>query len=412
MSTPRLLVMAPYPAGDPRHGGQIRLAELLRAFAVAGAQLRCATWFPSNSFYMAGPVGPLDTPVPPEFLQSFEGRDFPLIEDLALGRYVAESPALMRQLEQAVAGGVDAVYIEQPWLLPVVEALRARVGSGFRFIYGSANIEHVLKASIFEQYQVRHGQAVIDAIKALEMRAAATADLVAAVTEADACVLRQWTQAPVVLAPNGVKPWSSDAATRENWRQRLGSAPFALYAASGHPPNVRGLCESFGESLAGLAPDQRIVLVGGVSEQFLQHPWFRRWEDLNRRRVQPLGVLPQADLDALRDLAHVFILPTTTGGGSHLKTAEALYTGKPVVATPHGMRGFEHLIDLPGVQVVAPGPEFGRTLSRVLNEDAAVHDTPDDRARRDALTWRHTLADLAKRICGVDGVATHHGTPT
>jgi glycosyltransferase involved in cell wall biosynthesis len=399
MSGLRLLVMAPYPAGDPRHGGQIRLSELLRAFSAAGARVTCATWFPANTFYMAGPVGPLDTPVAPELLQSFQGRRFPLIEDLSLGEYVAGSPALMRRLVQAVSDGIDAVYIEQPWLLPVVEALRGQLKTTFRFIYGSANIEHELKASIFEQYQVRDGEAVIAAIRDLEMRAAATADLVAAVTEADARVLRQWTQAPVVLAPNGVKPWSSDAAKREKWRQRLGNSPFALYAASGHPPNLRGLCESFGESLAGLAPDQRIMLVGGVSEQFLQHPWFRRWEDLNRRRVQALGVLPQPDLDALRDMAHTFILPTTTGGGSHLKTAEALYTGKPVVATPHGMRGFEHLIDLPGVQVVAPGPQFGRTVGDVLRAGAPVHDAPDDRMRRDALTWRHTLADLAARVC-------------
>jgi len=35
----------------------------------------------------------------------------------------------------------------------------------------------------------------------------------------------------------------------------------------------------------------------------------------------------------------------------------------------------------------------------VLRAGAPVHDAPDDRMRRDALTWRHTLADLAARVC-------------
>ncbi len=397
MSMQRILVLGSYPIVNPRHGGQLRLSNIVQAYRGRGFDVRQASFFPANPFYTDFPLGAADVPLPPASLQSWKGHAAPLIEDLASGEAVAQDEARLTALER-FAGPVDWVHLEQPWLLPVVQRLRERGTLGaFRLIYGSQNIETHLKQAIFAQYKVRNGQPLLDGILALEQQSAAQADLVATVTVQDREQTLGWTQAPVVLAPNGVSAWSSSAADRSHWQKVLGPEPFALYVASAHPPNVSGFCESFGECMAALSPVQKVVLAGSVTEHILSSAWYGHWGPLNARRIHAAGVLSDAELSALRDLAHTFVLPMTSGGGSNLKTAEALYSGRHVVATPHAMRGFETMADLPGVVVAQPGARYAQAVSTSLRQPQAVDDIAS-RARRDTLTWSHTLAALCDAI--------------
>lgn len=397
MTASRILVLGSYPAVHPRHGGQIRLASIVQAYRGRGFDVRQASFFPAQPFYTDHPLGPADVPLPLAPLQSWRGHAAPLVEDLASGDVVASDEARLAALER-FAGPADWVHLEQPWLLPVVQRLRERGALGpFRLIYGSQNVEMLLKQAIFDQYKVRGGQPLLDGIHALERQSAAQADLVATVTAEDQAETRGWTQAPVLLAPNGVTPWRGAEPALARWRDRLGPEPFALYVASAHPPNVSGFCDSFGECLAALSPVQKVVLAGSVTEHIMKSAWFEHWGPLNARRVHAAGVLSDEDLSALRDLAHTFVLPMTSGGGSNLKTAEALYSGRHVVATPLALRGFEALADLPGVVVAAPGVPFAQAVSRSLLQPQPADDAAA-RARRDALTWSHTLAALCDAV--------------
>lgn len=393
----RVLVLGSYPAMHPRHGGQVRLAHLVQAYRHRGFEVKQASFFPAHDFYTARPLGPADVGLPPEQLARWRGTPAPLAEDLASGEVVAANGFMLDALE-AHSGPVDVLHLEQPWLLPVVQRLRerGRLGS-FRLVYGSQNIEHVLKRAIFEEHGLREAGRLIEAIGQLERQCATEAAVVAAVTEADAQVLGQWTKAPRVLAPNGVTPWHSTEAVRAAWRERLGPEPFALYVASGHPPNVSGLADSFGGSLAGLSPVQRLVVVGGVGERLLDSGWFRRCHVLNLSRTYVAGLLAEEDLAAVRDLAHCHVLPMTSGGGSNLKTAEALYSGRHVVATRMALRGFEAFEDLPGLRLCEPGPPFAAAVSAVLDEPLPEPDAVS-RMRRESLTWSHALAPLCAAV--------------
>ena len=399
MSNNRILVLGSYPATNPRHGGQIRLAQIVAAYRAQGLDVQLATFFPSNAFYMAAPLGSADVALPTPGLQAWRGHAAPFIEDLASGELVAHDDKRMEALERH-AGRCRLVHVEQPWLWPVVQRLRERGNVGdFRVVYGSQNIEHKLKRAIFRQYDVREGQFLLDAIEALERDCASRADLVAAVTEEDAAVLRAWTASPVVVAPNGIEPWRSEPQQLDRWRARLGSEPFALYVASAHPPNVVGFAESFGECLAALSPVQKVVLAGTVAEHIVASPWYRGWAQLNDRRVVSVGPVSDEELSALRDLAHTFILPMTSGEGSNLKSAEALYSGRWVVATPHAMRGFERFRDVARIRVREPGPAFGQAVSETLRQPLPqpVPGEPD----REELTWARTLGPLCRAVTGL-----------
>lgn len=400
----RILVLGSYPTQRPIHGGQIRLSEIVAAYRTRGFRVRQVNVYPASVLYRSGwrllGNDTIDLPLPPERLQSWRGLGAPLIEDLASGELLATDERRLAQIER-YAGRVDAVHLEQPWLLPVVERLRRRGALGtFRLVYGSQNIEQRLKREIFRQYRVAHGEPLINAISALERQAASEADLVAAVTEEDASEIARWTHAPIILAANGIQPWRGRPRAVARWRRHLGAEPFALYVASAHPPNVIGFCEAFGESLAALSLVQRVVVAGSVAEHIRQSDWFRRWEPLNAGRMVALGVLSTGQLDALKDMAHTFVLPVTAGGGSNLKTAEALYACRNVVATPLALRGFESFAALPGVTVAAPGGEFGSAVSRSLNRPLPAPDSATDVCRQ-RLTWSHTLAPLTLAVASL-----------
>lgn len=411
MTVPRVLVLGSYPTRRPLHGGQLRLAQLVAAYRNHGFKVRQVNVFAAQSVYSSvGRVrrwltgASLDMPLFRQQLRCEFGADVPFVEDLASGATVAADDKRVAIIERYV-GRVDWVHVEQPWLFPLAQRLRERGRVGrFRLIYGSQNIEHPLKRAIFDQYRIAGGEAALVAIEALESAAARHADLVVAVTAEDARQLSQWTQAPIILAPNGVQPWASSSRLRRHWSARLGEAPFALYVASAHPPNVQGFCEAFGESLAGLSPLQRVVIAGTVAEHVVRTDWFRRWEALNARRTYVAGLLNVSDLSALKDLAHAIVLPVTAGGGSNLKTAEALYAGCNVVSTPQAMRGFEAFRDLPGVTVAPPGLAFCQAVASSLMR--AVPRVDDGCiARREQLVWSNTLAPLTAAIDAAGGQA-------
>lgn len=397
----RVLVLGSYPITQPRHGGQIRLAQIVAAYGAQGMAVRNANFFPANATYLSAPRGPADAALPAHRLQHWRGQAAPFIEDLASGEFVAADEARLERLER-YAGACDVVHVEQPWLLPVALRLRERGRVGrFRLVYGSQNIEYRLKRAIFEQYQVQGAEPLLQAIEALEQACARASDLVAAVTAEDAAVLRGWTDSPVVVAANGIAPWRSQPADLARWRKRLGPRPFALYVASAHPPNVAGFCQSFGACLAALAPDQRLVLAGSVTEHLVASPWYQAWAPLNRRRVVAVGPVTDRDLSALRDLAHTFVLPMTSGEGSNLKSAEALHSGRWVVATPHAMRGFERFAQAARVRVCEPGAAFGQAVSQTLSQPVPPLG-PEDEAMRGQLTWAHTLEGLCQALAHLE----------
>jgi glycosyltransferase involved in cell wall biosynthesis len=81
--------------------------------------------------------------------------------------------------------------------------------------------------------------------------------------------------------------------------------------------------------------------------------------------IQLLGFVP--DLKALvRNVAAVLI-PVLSGGGTKIKTIEALALGKPVVTTPEGAAGLG-LQDGIHARVCDPGPDFDTAAIEVLND--------------------------------------------
>jgi hypothetical protein len=132
-------------------------------------------------------------------------------------------------------------------------------------------------------------------------------------------------------------------------------------------------------------------VVGSVGPHLLSHPRFQRWLPLNQSRIQVLGLIDDQALAAVKTLAHLFVLPITEGGGSNIKTAEALYSGSHVLGTPVSFRGFDNFVSLAGVHQHAQPAAFRQAVTTLLQTPSPAT-TPATQALRQTLLWSNTLA--------------------
>jgi hypothetical protein len=291
------------------------------------------------------------------------------------------------------------LHFEQPWLLPLVLRWRKEGRlNGTRLVYGSQNIEAPLKASILHQYRVPQVDAVAQEITALERSACQEADTILAVSESDRKTLQSYTDKPVLLAANGIAAWQANDAVLKRWKAQLPAENFALFVASAHPPNISGFFDMFGDALGFIPPNTRLVVVGSVGSHLLTHPRFQRWLPLNQSRIQVLGLIDDQALAAVKTLAHVFVLPITEGGGSNIKTAEALYSGAHVLGTPVSFRGFDNFVAQSSVHQHAQPEAFRQAVTTLLQTPSPTAN-PTTQALRQTLLWSNTLAcveDIAR----------------
>ncbi|MBV7583578.1 glycosyltransferase [Pseudomonas sp. PDM33] len=397
---PLALVLAPYPIRKPRHGGQLRTAAICQRFREHGFDVRSIGFYQSEA-YRHDELSSGDIAFPSQSpYRLYKGRSIPELSDFLMASFATKDEQAYRHIADSIHFPVDAIVVEQPWFYPLAKRLQAEVAfcKQALIVFSSQNIEAPMKQQILEGADRIVVEAIQD-ISSLEQEAAHNADLSVAVTDEDADVLRTYGADAVLTAPNGINPWSADPQLLEHWRARLPQAPWPLFVASAHPPNYTGFIASVGDALACIPPGSRLVIAGGVGPHLERILLASPWGQLNASRLQILGVLDDDDLIAVKHLAHTFLLPIGGGGGSNIKTAEALYSGKPVICTSTALRGFEQFRELPGISVADSPQAFQELLRHTLAQDGSPKSGREvDRRLRQRLTWAASLAALPERV--------------
>lgn len=392
-SPPVIVQLCTFTIAKPIHGGQRRVLAIYEALHRAAFHVHYIGMYslddsPSESF------APNDFARPSRMLFT---QGSMLLDDFNQGHFLASDDVTFARLAAQIRSyKPDIIQIEHPWLWPVVKRLKQDFSdlAAVRFIYSSHNIEWRLKASILQQYQVPSIDTWAAAIRELEAEAATAADLVLAVTTQDAIELKELGARNVVVLKNGMEkrqlpPLSPDAAK-----------PFALFIASGHPPNVRGFLECLGPYLAFLPPSVKIRIVGGVGTGLRDHPDYRLYRELNDSRLEFMGEASEDVL--LQSLAdcRCIILPIIESSGSNLKTAEALLARKTIVATRTAMRGFEEFLQEDNVTICENPDEFKKTVQRMLTtrlgSRSVVAET--DEGKLESLTWPAIMKPLPNEV--------------
>jgi hypothetical protein len=115
------------------------------------------------------------------------------------------------------------------------------------------------------------------------------------------------------------------------------------------------------------------------------------------QRAVSTGMLSDDLLSGLLAYVDVVLLPIVDGGGSNLKTAEAILSGKKIVATTFAFRGFEEYMDLPNVYIATTPSSFRETITRALAAPFQER-TADEIKRAERVQWQYSLQNLVEKV--------------
>lgn len=377
-----VLQIAPFVIGNPpTSGGEVRISEFALAYRQAGCTLdrtivhvrrapqasardvKLGWWDRQRRSHVGKPYG---------------------LTNLRQMWALRASDRYARWLDQRLTGHYDLIQVEHPWDFDLALQLRTLGAcAGARIAYSAHNIESHLQELVWRAngQWTSAAERLIEEIRVHEARAARDADISWATSDADAHFLLQQGAGRVVVVPNGVAPlapFDPEAAVPRK--------PYLLFVASSHVPNVEGLATWLTAPLTDLPAGCSLVLAGSVGKVI--HRDRRYQADFSSGRIVDAGVLPRHQLDQLIRHAHAIVLPIGTGGGTNLKSAEALASGRPVVSTQVGMRGFERFEDDDRL-VMAETPEKFRLVALDLLRAPRRADLVDNKA--DSLLWSHAL---------------------
>ena len=294
---PRVLVLALYPCVVPSHGGQVRLKGLVDGMFAMGLHVRTMGVY-ANFQFPAEVRGPADLVIVDNEFNDAYFQD-PLFGDVFVTHFVMQRPMLANQINDSIASfSPDIIWIEQPFLFPLVErALASVTTTSFtkpKVILSSQNEESKLKYHLAD---MPGGLGVFDVTlfdraEEIESKALAHADLVVCISDEEAARLRA----------QGIDALYLPATTAMNFSQKIGpnkpgsrskpAEPYIAYAASSYWPNVEGFYDMFGDGLGFLRAHERLKVAGSVGEAIFKDSRFEARRSINEARADFVGFLP------------------------------------------------------------------------------------------------------------------------
>ncbi|MEO1942357.1 MAG: glycosyltransferase, partial [Campylobacterales bacterium] len=240
-------------------------------------------------------------------------------------------------------------------------------------------------------------RATLQQILELESNLVQRADWTVAVTPQDLSQFQRWGIKRGILAPNGTSPRKVDWGVLEETRRKLEGLKFLLFVGSNYPPNVRGFWKMVG-NLSYLSPAEGIVAAGRIGEILIESlpPELELWKRYLEGRLITPGFISEEELTALYLLSNGVLIPILHGGGSNLKTAEALYFNRPIISTKFGLRGVsgEELAGIP-VEVTETPEQFQWKIRQLLEAPPPVP-TPGNLQFNPQFLWERTLQPLSQ----------------
>jgi glycosyltransferase involved in cell wall biosynthesis len=403
----KILQVGTFPIRRAEHGGQRRVAALHRAYRTAGMEARYVALF-SHTSYAHEFATRQDIAVGPATHARIASS--PWLEDLIVGECLLHDTSCRDKfLRFWRRFQPDAVAVEQPYPWA---SLRQLIRDGViarpaLLIHSSQNVESQMKADLYARLLPGEaGQAAAARVKEVEDDLTRECDLLVAVHQNDADRLLHAASKPCVLLRNGGEVRKAPGWALRKWRKKLAESPRrrrAFFVGSAHPPNLHGFDLMLGPSLGFLPPDCEILVTGGVCDLFRRGDFCTRpVGGVNESRLRLLGQLPDPELAAVIELSQLVLLPITSGGGSNLKTVEALLSGKPIVATSYAFRAYEEYSGCGRVTLADDPAAFKQAVVQQLQSPDKAERDQTSHPELEALTWPRLgqvfIRDLQARL--------------
>lgn len=397
----KILIISTYPIKNPQHGGQKRLSALVNELRRAGMDVKhIAVFHPDHYQYCDKD----DIPVRGALIQKI--NQSPFTGDIECGKAIFKNAHIKRKVASLMERfNPDIISVEQAFPYMGIKPLLKELNIIPKIVFGSHNIEYKMKEEMLNSlsYHPKDVLRITEEIKQIEIQLAKDAKLVSAVSVPDANEIKSLGAKDCVVAPNGVYSYHAKREDVNYWRrvfEKIGVSKIMLFVGSAHPPNWIGFQEMIGRSLGFIPKDTRIVFAGSISD-YAQHELEKMPLDIGAvtfdKRAYFAGRLSEERLVGLISFATTILLPITEGGGSNLKTAEAIMSGKNIVATTYAFRGFDMLKKLSGVYLADNPNDFKNNLLNSL-ELPSPKRTIAEITLQQTVEWSHCLKPLVEEI--------------
>lgn len=396
----KVLQLSSHSTLRPRHGGQMRSHHIGRCLEEAGFNVsRLAICWRTEHDLLDDREPIIDT-----FLTNYtSSKEFSEKLPFSLNLtdyYSVRAVASIEKYRDQVLNYIDRakpdiLLLEHPWAWSIAR-LSNHVSSGnTKVVYSSQNVEAHLKRKILIEAGASTDAfaSVLTDIETLERDLVKNSWATIVCTPADADVFSSWGARKVVVANNGTA--ERQRAILKNCLPSTLSPEwsYALFAGSGHPPNIDGFFNLVAPALPYLRPNQRIVIGGSMCDTINHRIATSSMHHYSRNRLVVLGFVDEVVLDAVIENASAILLPIEYGGGSNLKTSEALVSGKVIVGTEASFRGFEEYQNYPQVKLASTP-----TLFREAIDDALTNKTGDNHKIPAELLWQSTLKQAVELL--------------
>ncbi len=269
------------------------------------------------------------------------------------------APELGKRFEQLLEQHWDIIQIEHSYAFQPFEAALQK--SGRPFILSEHNVESALGEASSQQLPLLlRPIAPFDRwrYRRWEKRVLPQATRIVAVSNEDAQQLSVISGRPVSVVVNGV-----DTTTFAANRPNPASKRMLFVGNYDYAPNtdaVQWAVETIMPEIWRQNPYIRLCVCGHA----MPPQWAERWPDW---RLEWQGFVP--DLGRVQRKSLLFLAPLRHGGGSKLKTIEAMAAGLPVVSTAQGVSGL----------AVTRGREYvgGETAEELAAAAVALFNTPE-----------------------------------
>lgn len=397
----KILLLSTYPIKNPQHGGQKRTRAIYEAYRDNFTAVR------HSAVFFRGFYSDYDAEdIPLSHISEQLVMRSPLTGDIVCGEAIYKDPVVKKRISKLLLElKPDIVHIEQPFPYLGLRPLLEELGLKPKIIFGSQNIEAPMKQEILEGADMPSNMIkdAVDTISELEHSLSMASDLVVACTADDMKAHMKMGAKKTVLAPNGVAPIKSNQRARAHWAtafKRLEVKNLVLFVGSAHPPNWTGFLQMVGKSLGFITADTRIVIAGSISDYFEREI---KSEAMNIEdatfwlRAFSAGRLSEERLGALIEQCDIMLLPITEGGGSNLKTAEAILANKKVIATNHALRSFEWFKHFPNVWVADSRRDFQKSIQEAL-EAPFYNRTTEQAQHAQRVRWDNCLTEMISAV--------------
>lgn len=343
---PKCLLLTSYPLAKPKHGGQVRAMSLMAAAKLAGWDVESVGIFPA-AFFPPLEWGPLDIVLHSPELQARASSDI-VFGDFHAGRAAAEDCSVIERLRSHIERlAPDVIQVEHPWTWPVLREALPSSGK-IRIVYSSHNIESAARRPLFRLGLKRvASDALLEAVRLLEADVATAADLVLSISDLEAEEIRRVSGRPVVYLPSAsslASPGRSASPSRFAAEAEAASCRYAALMGSAYWPNVEGFFSVFADGLGFLGRDEQIWLAGALGDAVKTDDRFQTFLSINESRTRVVGFVDEREKGDFFAAAECVIVPVTFGAGAKLKTADAIASGRPVIATQHALEGYGPIV--------------------------------------------------------------------